>query len=145
MTLRDEFEPLLISWYGFHRGPAACKRAWACANPSGEKLAAEIARATEWLSRGPKTKAINKKAGSSYSLKHIAERWHERRRPGNPYISSGALLMAAHRLKFAIEPTGSWSGDERDFCNGWLGIATAAGSYPRYETQSYPQALRCLA
>jgi hypothetical protein len=146
MTLRAEFEPLRLSWYGFHRGPAACKRAWDCGSPSPEKLAAEVARATAWLSLWPKTKGGNRKAGSSYSLKHVAERRHQTRTPGRDYyIGNGSLLMAARRLGFAIEPTGSWSGDERDFCNGWIGIATAAGSYPRYEAQSYSQALRRFA
>ena len=140
MTLRDEFEPLLISRYGLHRDPAVCKVMW---DREGDEahLREEIVRATEWLTTWAKTKGTNRKAGSSYSLKHVAERWHERRRLGNPYISNGALLMAAHRLGFTVEPTRRWSGDWYDFSNAWLNVVTAAGNYAHTE----PRALRRLA
>src|SRR5882724_6311650 len=83
MTLRIEFEPLLISWYGFHRTAASCKAAWDARDES--QLKDEIARATEWLSHWPRTAAINRKAGASANLKHVAERWHQDRSPGCDY------------------------------------------------------------
>jgi hypothetical protein len=39
--------------------------------------------------------------------------------------------MAARHLGFPVEPTRNWSNDERDFCNAWLGITSAAGDYPQ--------------
>jgi hypothetical protein len=130
MLLRAEFEPLLLSGYGLHRDPVQCKAVWDREPCSDARLAAQVARATEWLSHWPRTKVINKKAGTSCGLKHVAEHWHRARSPGRDYyISNGALLMAAHRLGFMIEPTTGWSGDWYDFANAWLNIASAAGDY----------------
>jgi hypothetical protein len=129
MSLRDEFQPRLISWYGMHRDPELCHLAWAAAGDSEPQLADEIARASEWLSRWPKTTNINRRAGTSYGLKHRAEDWYAAR--GTPcYISNGALLMAAHRLGFRLEPTENWSDG---FANAWLNIASAAGKYPAHD------------
>ncbi len=131
MTLRDEFVPFLLSWYGFHRTPSACAAIWNDTARSESQLADEIARAAEWLSQWSPTTSVNRKAGSSYSLKHVAERWHEVRAPRrNAYIGNGSLVMAALRLRFVVEPTRNWSGDARDFCNAWLGVPRPAGEYP---------------
>jgi hypothetical protein len=122
MTLRSEFEPLLISWVGLHRGPARCRAEWDNHGEAG--LAEEIACATEWLSQWPKAKAINCKS-DSYGFKHRAEEWH-RARGKSCYVSNGALIMAAHRLGFTIEPADDFSDG---FSNALLNLPAAAGSY----------------
>jgi hypothetical protein len=133
VSLRDEFEPRLISWFGFHPTADTCRRAWNSPAAHDEpRIKDEIARATEWLEQWTPTKTINRKAGSSYGIKHIAERWHEVRTPAaNCYIGNGSLLMAAVRMGFPATPTGMWSGDAREFSNGWLGLPRAAGEFPK--------------
>jgi hypothetical protein len=129
MSLPDEFKPHLISPYGFHPTLAACEAAWNAHAGREPQLVDEIDRASEWLRQWPPTTSVNRKAGGSGGLKHIAERWHEVRSPGrNYYIRNGALLMAAIRLNFPVEPTHNWSGD--DWCNGWIGVPSRAGEYP---------------
>jgi hypothetical protein len=95
---RAEFERLGISPVGFHVDDrAACRKAWDDLGPE-YSCDAQITAAEEWLSRCDRTTKISEKGGSSYSLKHRAERWAKR------YISNGALIMAAHRLSFHMSP-----------------------------------------
>ena len=81
---RAEFEPHGISPVGFHdRGALACRKAWDDLGPE-YFCDAQIDAAEEWLSRCDRTKRINAKGGSSYALKHRAEKWAKR------YISNNA-------------------------------------------------------
>jgi hypothetical protein len=128
MALRDEFEPLLISPFGLHKDANLCLAYWG----NEEGCPAEFERAWEWLQLWPRTKKINRSAGTSYGLKHAAERWHRNKRSGDPYISNGHLIMAAHRLGFAMEGIpANYCGPgprefTRDICNVWLNISKRA-------------------
>jgi hypothetical protein len=124
MTLRSEFEPLLISWVGLHRDPLRCKAEWDRDGHDESYLAEEIACAAAWLSQWPKIKAINCKS-DSYGFKHRAEEWHLARGK-SVYISNGALIMAARRLGFAIEPADDFSDG---FSNAYVNLPVAAGAY----------------
>jgi hypothetical protein len=126
MTLRDEFEAKMISWIGLHCDPLRCKAEWDRSSADESYLAEEIACAAEWLAQWPKTRTLNQKA-DSYGFKHRAEDW-QRARGKSCYISNGALIMAAHRLGFAIEPADDFSGG---FSNALLNLPAAAGVYVR--------------
>lgn len=106
MNLRTEFEPLLISPYGLHLDAERAARCWDLTEQNGdtdEGLGGQIARADEWLRLCRRTKHVNRKAGTSYGLKHAVERWHRGLTPSiNCYVQNGCFLMAAHRLGFKM-------------------------------------------
>lgn len=58
----------------------------------------EVATAIEFLKLCGRSKRATR---SSYALKHDAERWG-RATGGAPYITNGALIVAAHTLGFVI-------------------------------------------
>jgi len=60
-------------------------------------------RACQWLSMQKRTKNINKKALSSYGLKHCVEGWSRDRSVLNPYVANGVLIAAAIHLGFQYE------------------------------------------
>lgn len=140
MSLQSEFEPLLLSPHGFHRTAAICTAAWRDSSGREPQLADEIERATTWLARWTPTKCVNRKLGSSYGLKAVAEHWHQVRKPGaNYYIGNGAFCMGAVRLGFPVEPTRGWSvGTVHEFSNAWLGLPRAAGDFDKvtYDSSS---------
>lgn len=50
---------------------------------------AMVSRALGWVRTRPATKAVNKRAGTSYEMKHHAEK------AAGDYVSNGALITAA--------------------------------------------------
>ncbi len=106
MTLREEFEPLLISPRGCHLNAELCKSSWGDAPISDEQLLQQIERAEIWLDGCRRTKQINGNVGSSYGLKHRVESWWRNQKGdlGDVYVSNGCFLMAAHRMRFKIKP-----------------------------------------
>lgn len=56
----------------------------------------EFDRACEWLQQHVRTKNVNRRAGSSYRLKHLAER-------KDGYISNGMLIAAAMHCGFKLQ------------------------------------------
>lgn len=82
----------------------------------------EFMRACEYLARRGKRATISK-SGTSYGLKHAAERYH-RNKDGNGdnYIANGMLIAAAVHLGFKVRPVGP---------NAYLNIAAERTSAPR--------------
>jgi hypothetical protein len=123
MSLREEFEPHLISPHGCHSDHERWERCWHDIDE------AEIERATAWLNPLRRTTRANPAAGSSYGLKHRASAWWERTRGGNGYICNGAFMMAAVRLGFKYKTIpGIYCNSlkpplDRDCLNAWLNIA----------------------
>jgi hypothetical protein len=78
---------------------------------ASRSLASFIA-ARLWLSRFAKTKALNRR-GSSYFLKHVAER-------DIGYLTNGVFIAAAIAEGFRVQRVG------RDNANAWLNIASSA-------------------
>ena len=121
-SLREEFEPLLLSPHGLHRNAELCRMAWDDEVVGATKhqpwpeweahLEKEIARGDEWLRQCERTKNVNTKISTSYGLKHIAERWHEITYGGNGYMANGCFLMAAKRLGFLMK------GHSANYCFG---------------------------
>jgi len=95
LTLREEFESLLISPHGHHPNVYEAKKAWDENDATDQQLSEEIERATRWLKTVEQTKNFNPKV-NSYRAKHVAEEAE------GDYISNGCLLMAAHRLGFLM-------------------------------------------
>jgi hypothetical protein len=129
MLLRTEFEPVLLSPLGLHHGPENCRIAWD-REGSDTLLHDEVTRAEQWLALWPKTRTINKAAGTSYGLKHFASAWHQEHNPagGDGYIMNGCFLMAARRLGFHL--AGVWGrycwfdgADIWDTLNAYLNIS----------------------
>lgn len=126
-TLRDEFEPLLISPLGIHPTAELCTAAWD-EDPCDDRLLEEIERAEIWLRLANRTREVNKRVGKSYGLKHGVESWFRARQRGDVFVSNGCFLMAAHRLGFKIEPS---HGEYRligliirDTLNAWINISS---------------------
>jgi len=147
MTLRTEFEPLLLSPYGLHRDTTNCRIAWD-RERSEAMLSEEVARAEQWLSLWPKTRAINKDVPTSYGLKHRASAWWREHNPGcgDGYIMNGCFLMAAHRLGFRMEGSLSrycWfdSTSVWDTLNAWLNIDRACTDAAFKVTRAAPSLL----
>lgn len=72
-----------------------------------EQAVKEFDRAYKWLSLTSKRKTINTDVGSSYALKHDAERWLDRNRgpkEPHPYMSNGMFIAAAIDLGFKRRP-----------------------------------------
>jgi hypothetical protein len=59
-----------------------------------------FARAREWLEAQPRTKRVSLAAGSSYGLKHLAERQI------GGYITNGIFIAAAVAAGFTVERLG---------------------------------------
>jgi hypothetical protein len=66
---------------------------------------AEIEIAEEFLSRFA-TKARQWRAGTSYGLKHRAERWHAAETGVFKSVGNGALIIAAFRMGFEAKRDG---------------------------------------
>jgi hypothetical protein len=96
MTLREEFEPLLLSPRGYQDSAEECARNWDQSDYTDELLAREVAVATAWLGLLERTAKVNPYS-SSYGLKHICEHY------SRIYISNGSLIMGALRLGFLVE------------------------------------------
>jgi hypothetical protein len=130
-TLRAEFEQLLISPYGLHLDAERAARGWEKYSDCDDRLREEIARADEWLRLRPRTKAINRRVGTSYGLKHQVESWHRQRNPaGNCYVANGCFLMAAQRLGFKMEGVqGSYWGERGrtswDCFNAYINLSSS--------------------
>jgi hypothetical protein len=137
MSLREEFEPLLISDAGYHGSPELCKLAWdeeeaAFLSPERqekwerEMATHEIANADAWLRLVTRTEKVNERAGSSYGLKHRTEEWHHKAGRWG-YCSNGHFLMAAKRLGFKMRPYWSHyyvaSGTRWDCFNAYLNVS----------------------
>ena len=60
--------------------------------------------ACEFLAMMKRTKVPNRKVGSSYRLKHVAERWYYKTFNRHCYIPDGAFIAAAYHLGFVSEP-----------------------------------------
>jgi hypothetical protein len=105
ISLRAEFEPMLLAPRGFCADAVACAEAWA--GRSADDLQDQVDRSKEWLRLCGTTKGVSRKQ-TSYGLKHEAERWWKAKgaeRGG--YICNGALLMAALQLDMIVEHIGS--------------------------------------
>jgi hypothetical protein len=105
MSLRAEFEPLLLAPRGFCADAVACAEAWA--GRSADDLQDQVDRSKHWLQLCGTSKGVSRKQ-TSYGLKHEAERWWRAKgaeRGG--YICNGALLMAALQLDMIVEHIGS--------------------------------------
>jgi hypothetical protein len=101
-SLREDFEPMLLSPDGLHGDAEACALAWNAETSSDERLEGMIELADEWLRLCTRIRSVNTRAPSSYGLKNICSRWHGRDGLG-PKILNGAFLMAAYRLGFLME------------------------------------------
>jgi hypothetical protein len=73
----------------------------------------EFHRAVRWLERQPKTKNINRRAGTSYGLKERPEA------ESTGYVSGGMFIAAAVACGFTVERAGDNSAD------AWLNIRRA--------------------
>jgi hypothetical protein len=105
ISLRAEFEPMLLAPRGFCADAVTCAEAWA--GRSADDLQDQVDRSKQWLQLCGTTKGVSRKQ-TSYGLKHEAERWWEAKgaeRGG--YICNGALLMAALQLDMIVEHIGS--------------------------------------
>jgi hypothetical protein len=58
----------------------------------------------EWLSLVQRTKMPNRKIGGSYRLKHVVERWYEKKYGKPQYVPDGAFIAAAYHLGFISIP-----------------------------------------
>jgi hypothetical protein len=104
-TLRAEFEPLLLTPFGFCRDAEDCAKHWGGRNE--EHLQDQIERSIAWLRLCGTGEKVERKQ-TSYGVKHEAERWwRERGADYGGYICNGALIMAALRLGMLVERIGS--------------------------------------
>ena len=72
-----------------------------CDSLRGDPPVDEVERAVAFLRAvGPPIKTPK---FSSYGLKHAAENWARKHHNGNPYVSNGALLVAAYHLGFPVK------------------------------------------
>jgi hypothetical protein len=125
MTLREQFEPHLLSPHGAHLNAELCRKAWDEVQDEAH-LNEEFERAVEWLSLIGKTKNINRRAGHSYGLKHAVEGYfHRKHGQGDVYVSNGVFLMAARHLGFKLEPyEARYAGGDWDCWNAFLNISS---------------------
>jgi hypothetical protein len=77
---------------------------------------AQFMAARGWLRQFPKTKQLNKRAGS-YSLKHVAE--HD-----IGYVTNGVFIAAAIAEGFMVRRIWRW--DDTDNPNAWFNISRTA-------------------
>lgn len=99
-----------LTWHGFEE-PGAVAYNERRAKMLHPAVLQEFERAVAWLLLVPRRKVPNRKCGSSYGIKHTAERW------AGGYIGNGMLLCAALHLRLAVArcPYGP---------NGWLAISS---------------------
>jgi hypothetical protein len=105
ISLRAEFEFMLLAPSGFCANVDACAESWA--RWSADDLQDQVERSKQRLQLCGTTKGVPRKQ-TSYGLKHEAERWWKAKgaeRGG--YIANGALLMAALQLDMIVEHIGS--------------------------------------
>jgi hypothetical protein len=124
MTLREEFEPVLISPDGLEPDAASCAASWNRETSSDERLEAMIALVDEWLAECTKSSRINKRVPSSFGLKNICSRWHGKNGWG-PKILNGPFLMACHRRGYRMEaqPPRFVGKIQRNDANAWISIS----------------------
>lgn len=68
------------------------------------KTLASFRRAVNWLSCAKQTKHINRRIGSTSTLRSMAQYYYQRARPGQPsYILHGCFIAAALHLGFQLE------------------------------------------
>jgi hypothetical protein len=124
-TLRQEFEPHLLSPDGLHPDAASCAKAWNVETSSDERLEGMISLAEEWLKLCTKSRmGVNKRVPSSFGLSKICERYH-----GGARVLNGPFLMACHRLGFMMEqqPPRFVAKLGRDDCNAWISVCSWPG------------------
>jgi hypothetical protein len=73
-----------------------CPRGDAPREARGNAHADEFERSCEWLKRQPRTKNLNRRAGTSYGLKHEAEK-------EVGYMHNGMFIAAAIACGFKVE------------------------------------------
>jgi hypothetical protein len=62
----------------------------------------QFLRAVEWLEQVRRTTTVSRRR-TSYGWKHVAERWHMRRKPSDDYyIGEGMFIAAAIHLDFVV-------------------------------------------
>jgi hypothetical protein len=125
MTLRGEFEPLLISPDGLHPDAESCGKAWNAETSSDARLESMIALAAEWLRTCTRSRSgVNRRIPSSFGLSKICERYH-----GGKRVFNGALVMAAHRAGFELEPQPPRFVEKlgRNDANAWISICSWPG------------------
>jgi hypothetical protein len=123
VTLRERFEPHLLSPLGAHLNAELCRKAWDEDRCSEARLSEEFERAVEWLSRRGKRKNINRRVGTSYGLKHRVEAYFRELGIG-VYIPNGVFLMAAHHLGFRLAKYEARYGGHWDCWNAYLNISS---------------------
>jgi hypothetical protein len=124
MSLREAFEPRLLSRFGYQRNAQVCAAEWDSYSKADTSMEQEIARATRWLAQVQQTKKINR-WNSSYGYKHMVERWSRWRYPGeNPYVANGCFIMAALRMGFLVQRCPHASP------NAWLNISKRSLARP---------------
>lgn len=104
VDIAKELSPNLTS-NGFESGQRLAQYR---ADMTDDDSVAQFVRAAWWLSGVPKRQTVNRRA-SSYTWKHIAERYHERflkerGKNGNWYISNGMFLAACIVMGVKVEP-----------------------------------------
>ena len=77
-----------------------------------DRSLSQFMRARQWLRKFPKTKTLNRRAGSSYGLKHVAAH-------SIGYVTNGVFIAAAAAEGFTIERI-------TDSPNAWFNISTRA-------------------
>jgi hypothetical protein len=129
-TLREEFEPHLLSPDGLHASAEDCRKAWDAETSTDARLAKMIGLADQWLRECTKSSAINRRAPSSFMLSKIASRWFGRDGFG-PRILHGCFLMSAHRAGFKMQPAPPRYVDKikRNASEAFISI----GSWPRID------------
>ena len=80
--------------------------------------------ACEWLNRQPRTKRTNRRPGTSYSLKHVAEKEVE-----VGYLPNGIFIAAALACGFKIRR-------QEDGPNAWINISTDKRRYVNQSRRS---------
>jgi hypothetical protein len=81
----------------------------------------EFQRAQRWLEQQPRTKNVNRRAGTSYGLKPEAEGAE------GGYISNGMFIAAAIACGFKIEPVAPES------ASAWLNMSVVRPTNPTLE------------
>ncbi len=92
----------------------------------------QFRRAISWLDEQPRTRKINRRAGSSYGLKEEVEL-------DGQYVSSGMFIAAAIACGYQVERAGFNSRD------AWLNIGQLRQTNPNLEAlRTHPEAVRLI-